>query len=102
MQRRPDIEARFVVARLLSTPRGGNGCRGRGDGRGEADEVRFDGDIARGELPLIDVKEFEVLLERKEVFRAIVARQVRIPAKLNADSGEAERRFWASRTLVGA
>lgn len=27
---------------------------------------------------------------------------MRIPAKLNADSEEAERRFWASRTLVGA
>jgi hypothetical protein len=30
------------------------------------------------------------------------ADSVRIPAKLNADSGEAERGFWASRTLIGA
>ena len=31
-----------------------------------------------------------------------IALVVRIPAKLNADSGEAERGFWASRTLIGA
>jgi hypothetical protein len=29
-------------------------------------------------------------------------KKLRIPAKLNADSGEAERGFWASRTLIGA
>lgn len=32
----------------------------------------------------------------------LAAEQLRIPAKLNARSGDRERRFRASRTLIGA
>jgi hypothetical protein len=42
---------------------------------GELGEVRLNRDFAGGELPLIDVEEFEILLEDENVFRAIVARQ---------------------------
>jgi hypothetical protein len=35
--------------------------------------VSLDGDIAGGELPLIDVEEFEVLLEHEDMFGAVVA-----------------------------
>ena len=77
VQWRPDIEARFVVARFLSAARGGQRRRWRRGDRGELGEVPFDRDIARGEVPLIDVKEVEILLEHEDVFGAIVARQGR-------------------------
>jgi hypothetical protein len=35
--------------------------------------VSLDGDIACGELPLIDVEEFEILLEHEDVFGAVAA-----------------------------
>ncbi len=35
--------------------------------------MSLDGDIACGELPLIDVEEFEILLEHEDVRGAVVA-----------------------------
>ena len=72
MQRGPQLEARFVFARLLSALRGRQRRRRRRGRGGELGEVRFDGDIARGELSLIDVEEFEVLLEHEDVFGPVV------------------------------
>ena len=73
VQRRAEIEARFVLARLVAAARGRQrGRRGRGRG-GELGEVRLDRGIARGELLLIDVEEFEVLLQHEDVFGAVVA-----------------------------
>ena len=73
VQRRPEVEAGFVLARLLPAPRGGQRRRRRRAGGGELGEVGLDGDIARGELLLIRVEEFEVLLEDEDVFGAVVA-----------------------------
>jgi len=75
MERCAHIEARFVVAGLLATTRGGQRRRWRRGGRGQLGEVGFDGDIARRDLALIDVEEFEVLLEGEEGFEAIITRQ---------------------------
>ena len=75
VQRGPDIETRFVVARLLSAPRGRQRGRRR-DGRGrELREVPLDRRVAGGELPLIDVKEFEILVEDEDVLGPLVAGQ---------------------------
>jgi hypothetical protein len=57
----------------LSAPRGRQRRRRRRDRGGELCEVSLDGDIACGELPLIDVEEFEILLEHEDVFGAVVA-----------------------------
>ena len=72
---RPHIEAGFVVARFLSAPRGGQRRRWRQRGGGKLGEVPFDRAIARGEVPLIDVKEVEILLQHKDVLGAIVPGQ---------------------------
>ncbi len=74
VQRSPDIEARLVPL-LLSAPSRGHGARGSRGGRGESGEVGLNGDVARRELLLIGVEEFEVLLEDEEALGAIVGRQ---------------------------
>ena len=70
---RANLEARFIVARLLAAPRRWQRRRGGGNAGGEPLEVGFDGGITGRQLALIPVKEFEVLLEHEDVLRAVIA-----------------------------
>ena len=72
IQRGADIEARVVVAGRDAAARGGQRGGGRGDGGGELRELGLDGLVAHRELALAAVKEFEVLLEGKDEFGAVV------------------------------
>ena len=74
MERGPDVDVGFVAV-AARDPRAREWGRGRVDGGGQRLERGVDGPVARGELRLTHVKEFEILLEDKEVFGAIVAGQ---------------------------
>lgn len=65
MKRRAEIEARLVLARLLSLARGWEGRGRRGCHGGEATEVAFDRHIVRGKLLLTRGDELEILLQDK-------------------------------------
>ena len=73
VERRAQIEARFVVLWLLSPARCGQRTGGHGRSRCEPGQVAFDRRIARGELSLIGVEEFQVLLEAEDVFGSVIA-----------------------------
>lgn len=77
VQRDAQIEARFIDPRLVAGALRRERGRGWGDHRGELSQVRFDGGVARGELPLVGVEEFEILLEDEEMFRPVVPGQGR-------------------------
>lgn len=47
--------------------------RRRWGGRGELDEVRFEGRVAGRQLPLIRIEQVEGLLQDEDVFAAIVS-----------------------------
>ena len=51
----------------------GSGLGGHGRSRCEPGQVAFDRRIARGELSLIGVEEFQVLLEAEDVFGSVIA-----------------------------
>ena len=69
-----DVDVGFVAV-SPGDPRARQRGRGRFDGGGQRLELGVDGGIARGELRLTHVKEFEILLEDKEVFAPVVAGQ---------------------------
>ncbi len=72
-----DLEARFVVARLPDDPRRWQRrdlCRHLGDQRAD---VRLDREIARGQLRLTRIEEFQILLPDEEMLGPIVAREGR-------------------------
>ena len=72
MQHGSDVEGRLDA--LSSRPRRGEWSR-CGDRGGQLAHVGFDGAIAPVDLSLTGVVEFQILLERKEQFRPVVAGQ---------------------------
>ena len=89
MERRPDVDVRFVAVAALH-PWAREGCRGGRDCGGQGLQRGVDGGIAGAELRLTHVKELEILLEDKEVFRAVVARPISSAVALQCGS-----RCWA-------
>ena len=75
MERGPEFEARFIVARFLAGSGWGQRCgRRRGVGRQRL-EVGLDGGVAGGELLLHVIERLHVLAQDKDVLRPIVARE---------------------------
>ena len=75
MQGRADLKAGFVVAGLFGHARrrqGGGWC---GPGGRQGLHVRLDRAVTGRQLGLTRVKEFEILLEDKQVLGPIVPRQ---------------------------
>src|SRR5215831_4139301 len=57
MERCTDVKSWCVLVGLLATTRGRKRCRRWGRGGSQPREVRFDGRIAGGQLPLIRIEE---------------------------------------------
>src|SRR5207245_8045883 len=72
VERGANLEPGLIVPRLL--PGAGRGHRARGRRRlgGQREDVRLNRGIAGGQLMLIGVEEFEVLLEHEDVLGPVV------------------------------
>ena len=72
MERGANVESRPIVARLLPRPRRGQWAGRGGRLGGQRLDVGLDRGIARGQLALIDVEEFEILLQDEDVLGAVM------------------------------
>jgi hypothetical protein len=72
MQRRADLEARFVVAHLPAHAGGRQGSGGGLELGGQGLHVRLDRGVTGRELGLTGVEELEILLQDEEVLGSIV------------------------------
>ena len=73
----PDVEGGVGGPWLARDPWCGQRLGRRGDRAVSVLDVRFDGAVARLDLPLTGVEEFQILLEREEMLRPVVAGQRR-------------------------
>ena len=74
MERRANVEGWFIPV-AAGHPRAGQRGGGRLGRGGQGLELGLDGGVARGELRLTQVKEFEILLQDEDVLVAVVAGQ---------------------------
>ena len=73
MERGANVEAWLVVARLLPLPRRRQRAGGGGGVGDQRVQMGLDRGIAGGQLALIRLEEFEVLLQDEDVLRAVMA-----------------------------